>query len=60
MLDVVVVRLKATKCIYFLSPNCLDLKKGMLVVIETENGVHNCGIDTVLDNLEKDIRSLCR
>ena len=39
MLDVVVVRLKATKCIYFLSPNCLDLKKGMLVVIETENGV---------------------
>lgn len=29
-------------------------------IIETENGVHNCGIDTVLDNLEKDIRSLCR
>ena len=29
-------------------------------IIETENGVHNCGIDMVLDNLEKDIRSLCR
>lgn len=29
-------------------------------IIETENGVHNCGIDTVLDNLEKDIRALCR
>ena len=29
-------------------------------MIETENGVYNCGIDMVLDNLEKDIRSLCR
>lgn len=29
-------------------------------IIETENGVHNCGIDMVLGNLEKDIRSLCR
>lgn len=29
-------------------------------LIETENGVYNCGIDMVLDNLEKDIRSLCR
>ena len=29
-------------------------------MIETENGVFNCGIDMVLDNLEKDIRSLSR
>jgi len=29
-------------------------------LIETENGVYNCGIDMVLENLEKDIRSLCR
>ena len=29
-------------------------------MIETENGVYNCGIDMVLGNLEKDIRSLCR
>ena len=29
-------------------------------LIETENGIYNCGIDMVLDNLEKDIRSLCR
>ena len=27
-------------------------------LIETENGVYNCGIDMVLSNLEKDIRSL--
>ena len=29
-------------------------------IIETATGVYNCGIDTVLSNLEKDIRSLCR
>lgn len=29
-------------------------------MIETETGVYNCGVDMVLDNLEKDIRSLCR
>ena len=29
-------------------------------IIETETGVYNCGIDMVLSNLEKDIRSLCR
>ncbi len=29
-------------------------------IIETQNGVYNCGMDMVLDNLEKDIRSLCR
>ncbi len=29
-------------------------------IIETETGVYNCGIDMVLNNLEKDIRSLCR
>lgn len=28
-------------------------------IIETENGVYNCGIEMVLNNLEKDIRSLC-
>ena len=29
-------------------------------MIETATGVYNCGIDMVLSNLEKDIRSLCR
>ena len=29
-------------------------------IIETATGVYNCGIDMVLSNLEKDIRSLCR
>ena len=29
-------------------------------VIETPTGVYNCGIDMVLSNLEKDIKSLCR
>lgn len=28
-------------------------------IIETATGVYNCGIDVVLSNLEKDIRSLC-
>ena len=29
-------------------------------IIETATGVYNCGIDMVMTNLEKDIRSLCR
>ena len=29
-------------------------------VIETATGVYDCGIDMVMTNLEKDIRSLCR
>ena len=29
-------------------------------IIETPTGVYNCGIDMVLSNLEKDIRSICR
>lgn len=29
-------------------------------IIETPTGVYNCGIDMVLSNLEKDIKSLCR
>lgn len=29
-------------------------------IIETATGVYDCGIDMVLSNLEKDIRSLCR
>jgi len=29
-------------------------------MIETQTGVFNCGIDMVLDNLEKDIKSLCK
>lgn len=39
MVDVVVVRVKSTKSIYFLSPNLLQLKEGEIVVIETENGL---------------------
>ena len=29
-------------------------------IIETETGVFDCGVDMVLSNLEKDIRSLCK
>lgn len=29
-------------------------------IIETATGVYDCGIDMVMSNLEKDIRSLCR
>ena len=29
-------------------------------IIETATGVYDCGIDMVMTNLEKDIRSLCR
>ena len=39
MIDVVVVRLKATKGIYYVSPNMLELVKGNIVVFETENGL---------------------
>ncbi len=39
MIDVVVVRLKATKGIYYVSPNMLELKRGDLVVFETDNGL---------------------
>ncbi len=39
MIDVVVVRLKATKGVYYLSPNLLEIKSGDLVVFETENGI---------------------
>lgn len=39
MIDVVIVRLKSTKGIYFLSPNCVNMKKGDIVVFETENGL---------------------
>lgn len=39
MIDVVVVRLKATKGIYYVSPNMLELKIGDLVVFETDNGL---------------------
>ena len=39
MLDVVVVRLKNTKGIYFVSPNLIEVKKSDLVVFETENGL---------------------
>lgn len=39
MIDVVVIRLKITKGIYFVSPNLIELKKGDLVVFETENGL---------------------
>ena len=39
MIDVVVVRLKATKGIYYVSPNLVELNKGDLVVFETENGL---------------------
>ena len=39
MIDVVVVRLKATKGIYYVSPNLIELEKGNVVVFETENGL---------------------
>lgn len=39
MVDVVAVRLKTTKGMYFVSPNLIDLKNGDLVVFETENGL---------------------
>ena len=39
MIDVVVVRIKATKGIYYVSPNLIELKKEDLVVFETENGL---------------------
>lgn len=33
--------------------------EGEACIIETENGVYNCGVEMILANLEKDIRSLC-
>lgn len=39
MVEVVAVKLKATKRIYFVSPNFNDVKKGDIVVFETENGI---------------------
>ena len=39
MIDVVVVRLKATKGIYYVSPNLIELENGNVVVFETENGL---------------------
>ena len=39
MIDVVVVRLKATNGIYYVSPNLIELEKGNIVVFETENGL---------------------
>ena len=39
MLDVVVVRLDSTNIVYYLSPNCLDLNKNDLVVIDSDNGL---------------------
>ena len=39
MIDVAVVRLKVTQGIYYVSPNLVDVKKGDLVVFETENGI---------------------
>lgn len=39
MVEVVIVRLRSTKSIYYLSPNNLELENGNIVVIETENGL---------------------
>ena len=39
MLDVVVVRLNSSNFVYYLSPNCLILKKNDTVVINTDNGL---------------------
>lgn len=39
MIDVVVVSVKNTGNLYFLSPNELELKKGDEVIIDTENGL---------------------
>ena len=43
----------------------IDIVKDALLeesdcMIETETGIYNCGIEMVLSNLEKDIKSLCR
>lgn len=38
-MDVVVVRLRTTKGIYYVSPNLIEVKKNDLVVFETENGL---------------------
>lgn len=39
MIDVVVVRLRVTQGIYYVSPNLLEVNKGSVVVFETENGI---------------------
>ena len=39
MIEVVVVKLKSTKGLYYVSPNSLELCKGNIVVFETENGL---------------------
>ncbi len=39
MVDVVAVKLKVTKGVYFASPNLIDVEKGSLVVFETDNGI---------------------
>lgn len=39
MVDVVVIRLKTTKGMYFASPNLIDVVNGDIVVFETENGL---------------------
>lgn len=39
MVDVVAVRLKTTKGMYFVSPNLVDIAMGSIVVFETENGL---------------------
>lgn len=39
MVDVVVIRLKTTKGMYFVSPNLIDVVNGDIVVFETENGL---------------------
>ncbi len=39
MVDVVVIRLKATKGICFASPNLNEVEKGTIVVFETDNGL---------------------
>ena len=39
MIDVVVVLIPETKNIYYLSPNSLTLKKGDMVVFESDSGL---------------------
>ena len=39
MVDVVDIRLKTTKGMYFVSPNLIDVVNGDIVVFETENGL---------------------
>ena len=39
MVDVVVVRLDSTNIVYYLSPNCLELNKNDLVVVDSDNGL---------------------